>query len=399
MIRIVLFLAFVSLSACEADPGSDRAPAGGPSAPAGATALEMAHAETFKVYERDGYRIVDFKAPVVSWGGDAKGVDQTARVVLVPKDAQPPALTGDLEDAVLVRTPVQRIAVNYGFLEAIVTTLGVDDRLVAVGGVKSYNDDIRARTRSDGLAQIGYGWHAPPMIDPLLGAEPDVFFMVLGDLGHAEHYERIKSLGVPVVPVFLEAETTYMGPVDYVRLIGMFVGREREAEAFASMVAANVSDLKSKVSDRPRKNVLSAWYAGSGRWMVTVRNAENQLLEDAGGTNLMARDDDIRLDDFMRVGSERLLEDARDIDCWIIRDSHSQAFTDTGYLENFKAWRQGCLFASDASSKTEADAFDIYETGPIRPDLILRDLIRMLHPELIDAPFVYIQPDEETPRQ
>ena len=105
----------------------------------------MDHAQTFQVRERDGYRIVDLKAPVVSWGGGAQGGDQTARVVLVPKELEPPALAGDLTDAVVVRTPVERIAANYGFLEAILTALEIEDRLVAVGGVKSYNDDIRAR--------------------------------------------------------------------------------------------------------------------------------------------------------------------------------------------------------------------------------------------------------------
>ncbi|MEM7202926.1 MAG: ABC transporter substrate-binding protein [Planctomycetota bacterium] len=384
----------VLLAACS--PG---APPGALPEPVGAQLVAMPHAETFKVYERDGVRIVDFNAPVISWGGDAKGANQTARVVLVPKDVEPPPLTGELESAVLVRTPVQRIAVNYGFLEAIVNELGVADRLVAVGGVKSYDDDIRERARKGEIAQIGYGWHAPPKIDTLVGAEPDVLFMVLGDLGHAEHYARIKGLGVPVVPVFLEAETGYMGPVDYVRLVGMFTGREDEAEAFAAMVADNVADWKARAAERPKRQVLSAWFAGSGRWMVTVRNNENQLIEAAGGVNPMAQSDDTHLDHFVHMGSEQLLEEARDADCWVIRDSHSQPFEDVAYLRHFKAWREGNLFAADGSQKSEADAFAIYDTGPIRPDLKLRNLVKMLHPEIVDEPYVYIRPDTKTPRR
>ncbi len=367
-------------------------------APRAAEPVVMNHAETFQVYERDGYRIVDLRAPLVSWGGSAQGDDRTARIVLVPKAQEPPSLTGDLEDAVIVRTPVERIAVNYGFLEAIVTALAIEDRLVAVGGVKNYNDKIRARARSGELAQLGYGWHSPPNIDPLLESDPDVFLMVLGDLGHAEHYERIKELGVPVVPIFFEAETTYMGPVDYVRLIGMMSGREAEADAFVSMVAENVEELKALVADEPRRKVLSSWYTGSGRWMVIVRNADNAFLEDAGGINLMAQPDDIRLDDFVRIGTEVLLEEARDIDCWIIRDTHSVAFDDVSVLRNFKAWQDGCLFAGDGMAKPEADAFDIYETGIIRPDVVLGDMVRMLHPDARDEPFVYYRPDTVTVR-
>lgn len=364
----------------------------------GAQAVEMQHTETFKVYERDGYRIVDLKAPFVSWGGEAQGADQHARIVLVPKTIEPPPLKGDLSEALIVRTPVERIATNYGFLEAVVEVLEVEDRLVAVGGVKSYNDDIRERSRNGELAQVGYGWHSPPEIDPLLNSRPDVFLMVLGGLGHAEHYERIKKLGVPVVPIFFEAETSYMGPLDYVRLVGMMTGKEQRAKEFVAMVTDEVDQLKALVADQPKKEVLSSWYAGGGRWMVTIRNADNRFLIDAGGINPLAEPDDVRIDDFKRVGTEVLLEKARDIDCWIIRDPHSTPFDDVGTLEHFKAWREGCLFAFDGRIKAEADTFDIYQMGLLRPDWILGDMVRMLHPSLRSEDWVYLLPDSKTPR-
>lgn len=398
MRNLMMVTALLWIAACSNESSESATDIAQSEAPKDATLLEMKHAETFEVYERDGYRIVDLRAPLVSWGGSAQGADHRARIVLVPKTLEAPPLTGDLDDAVVVRTPVERIAVNNGTLEAIIVALEVVDRLVAVGGVKSYFDSIRERSRSGELAQVGYGWNTPPNIGPLLDSDPDLFLMVLGDLGHAEHYERIKDIGVPVVPVFLDAEASYMGPVDYVRLIGMMSGREAEADAFVSMVAENVRDLRSLVADRPPRTVLSAWYDGSGRWMATVRNRENALLKDAGGINPMAEPDDVRLDDFVRVGTEVLLQEARDVDCWIIRDPHSVAFDDVAVLENFKSWREGCLFASDGMTKPEADAFDIYETGPIRPDLILGDMVRMLHPDVRHEPFVYYRPDTLTVR-
>ena len=396
--KLTALIALHFLAACSNDNAVPAPEVVQSDVPANATPLNLDYAETFKVYERDGYRIVDLRAPLVSWGGAAQGGDRTARIILVPKTNEPPPMTGDLADAVLVRTPVERVAVNYGFLEAILTALEIEDRLVAVGGVKNYNDGIRARARSGEIAQVGYGWHSPPSIDPLIASEPDVFLMVMGDLGHAEHYERIKDLGVPVVPIFFEAELTYMGPVDYVRLIGMMTGMEAEADRFVAMVAENVDTLKALVTDRPRRKVMSSWYGGSGRWMVTVRNADGAFLRDAGGINVLAEPDDVRIDDFVRVGTEVLLEKGRDIDCWIIRDTHSVAFNDIDVLQHFKAWREGCLFAGDGMAKPEADAFDVYERGLIRPDLILGDMVRMLYPELRDEPFVYYRPDTQTVR-
>ncbi len=397
--RWFIVAGFSLLSACDSqEPSIDTSDNKG-YYPSDAIPVQMEYAETFQVYEKDGYRIVDLSAPVVSWGGSAQGADQAARIVLVPKTMEPPPLVDDLAGSVLVRTPVERVATNYGFLEAILIALGIEDRLVAVGGVKSYDDGVRARTRSGEIAQLGYGWHSPPSIDPLLNSEPDVFLMVLGDLGHAEHYERIKSLGVPVVPIFFEAENHYMGPVDYVRLIGMMTGKEQEASSFVSMVAENVVELKRLASEFTPKQVVYTWFMGSGRWGAVVRNADNAFLEDAGGINPLSLADDVRLDDFVPVSTELLLEEASNVDCWIWRDTHSVAFGDTSVLQNFKAWRNGCLFSGDGMAKPAADAYDIYGRGLIRPDIILGDMVRMLHPESRDEPFVYFLPDSKELQQ
>ena len=383
----------IALAACS-PPAPERAAADATAAAVG-TPVPMRHARTFRVVERDGYRIVDLKASIVNWGGGAKGPEQHARIVLVPRGMPAPALTGDLAGATRVEVPLQRIAVNYAPFEAMAVALGVQDRLVAVGGVKSWDDGIRARARAGKLAQIGYGWHSPPELDALVAARPDALLMSMGDLGHAQHMDRIRSLGIAVVPAFLEAEPDYMGKVDYVRLFGMLVGKEAEADAYVADVQARVDALKAVAAAQPQKTAISAWFAGGDRWMATIRNADAQLLRDANGRNPLQVPDDPRQDAFQRISTERLLRRGRDADCWILRDTHSRPFTNVGTLRLFKAYRDGCLFASDGMRKPEADAYDFYETAVIRPDLILEDLVGMLHPSLRDGEFLYIRPDTQ----
>ncbi|WP_294297155.1 ABC transporter substrate-binding protein [uncultured Sphingomonas sp.] len=365
---------------------------------AGGREIAMPHARTFRVVARDGYRIVDLKASVVGWGGAALGEEQFQRLVLVPHGVPAPALTGDLAGATLIHTPVQRIASNAVFHEAITKVLGINDRLVAVGGVKSWDDAVRARVRSGALRQIGYGWHSPPQLDALVAAQPDVLLMTMGDLRSVGAKPRIESLGIAVVPIFLDNEPDYLGRIDYVRLIGMLAGHEAQADAFAAMVTRNVAALKAAAAAQPTRNVLSAWFAGGDRWNPTVRNADAKLLRDANGRNLFAKPDDPTRDSFQSVTTEQLIARGRDADCWILRDTHSARFTDLSVLRRFRAYRDGCLFAADGMTKPDADAFDLYETAVIRPDLILGDLVRMLHPRLRDQPFRYIRPDTTVPR-
>lgn len=360
--------------------------------------IPMEFAKTFRVVERDGYRVVDMKASVVSWGGNAVGEEQTQRLVLVSREATPPPLTGDLTGAMLIRTPVQRIASNTGYHEAMTRVLGINDRLVAVGGVKSYDDAVRARVRSGQVLQIGYGWHSPPELDALIAAKPDVLLMSMGDMKNVGAKPRIEALGIPVVPIFVDNEHDYMGRVDYVRLIGMLAGREAEADAFVAMVARNVDTLKKTAAAQPTRSVISAWFAGGDRWNPTIRNADARLLRDANGRNPFEEPDDPQRDSFNRVSTEELIARGTGADCWIMRDSHSNPFDDLSTLRRFKAYREGCLFAADGMTKPAADAYDYYETAVIRPDLVLGDIVRMLHPPLRTEPFRYIRPDTKVTR-
>lgn len=140
----------LSVALALAGCGSDA-----PKAPAAREAISgheipMRFARTFRVVERDGYRVVDLKAMVVNWGGNAVGEEQFQRLVLVPRTSPAPALTGDLAGATLIRTPVMRIASNTGYHEAMTRVLGINNRLVAVGGVKSWDDELRSRVRARG---------------------------------------------------------------------------------------------------------------------------------------------------------------------------------------------------------------------------------------------------------
>jgi ABC-type Fe3+-hydroxamate transport system substrate-binding protein len=359
----------------------------------GGKAIPMAHAKTFSVVERDGYRIVDMRANLVSWGGGASGPEQKVRLLLVPKGKPVPRLEGALANAVLIRTPVERIAVNYGSMEAILTALGIDDRLVAVGGLKSYNDSIRERVKAGKIVQVGYGWHSPPNLDVLVASKPDLFIMSLADLSHVQAMDRARSLGIAVMPAFIDNEPHYMGSVDYIRLIGMLTGREKEAEAYVKMVTANVDDIKSRVAKLPKKQVIYSWYSGSDKWMATVQGGDGRLLTDAGAHNPLSIPDDPRKDNFQTISSETMLAKARDADCWVWRDTHSKAYPQQSFLSQFKAVQHGCTFAVAGLKKPEVDAFDYYERAAIRPDLELRDLAMMLHPELRNQPFTYILPD------
>ena len=385
--RPAVFVLLVGLAACGSGVPGDPGPLEG-------EALEVPWTETFRAVERDGYRVVDIEASVVTWGGTAGGPPQRARLVLVPRDREPPPLTGDLAGATLIETPVQRIAVNDQPHEGMLRALGVEDRIVAVGGHNSYDDELRRKARSGEIQQIGYGWHMPPTLDALVAARPDVLVARMADLTHTQHLERVESLGIPFVPTFVDAEPHYMGRVAWVLLMGLLTGKEAEAEAFVAQVAREVDRLKAIAAEQPRRSVLWAWYrSGGNRWAVTQRNADAALIRDANAELVLGAEDDPELDTFSDLSTERLLRDATGADCWMIRDPLSSVFDDRSVLQRFKAVQDGCVFWEPGKRHPTADSWELWEIGTIRPDWHLADIIKMLHPELRDGEWRYLAPE------
>ena len=385
--RPAVFVLLLGLAACGSGVPDDPGPLEG-------EALEVPWTKTFRVVERNGYRVVDIEASLVAWGGPASGPPQRARLLLVPRGQEPPPLTGDLAGVTLIRTPVQRIAVNDQPHEAMLRALGVRDRIVAVGGHNSYDDDLRQKARSGEIQQIGYGWHMPPTLDALVAARPDVLIQRMADLTHTQHIERVEALGIPVVPTFVSVEPHYMGRVAWVLLMGLLTGKEAEAEAFVAQVAREVDRLKALAAEQPRRSVLWSWYQSAGnRWGVTQRNADAALIRDANAELVLGAADDPQRDTYSELSTEQLLRDATGADCWMIREPLAAVFDDRAVLSRFKAYQDGCVYWAPGKRNPAADAWEMWEMGYIRPDWLLGDIAKMLHPELRDGEMRYLAPE------
>ena len=381
----------LALSACSRHHQSDQkrvdysqiAPVPGP--------VTVDHSPHFSVERRDRLTLVRVRADQYT---DSKtdGDRSSATLALVPHDAPLPELTGEFSSAIVVRTPVERIAVASGADEAYLRELGAQDRLVAVGGAQSFDDEIRARVRSGEIKQIGYSWHSSPALDVALAANPDVLVINLYNLEHAPALARANDLGLPTIPHFFNAEGTYLGRAEWIKLFGLLLGKAEEAQRRFAAIESRVDELRSLVAGRRQPHVLWAYYLGGDQWSATVRNASGQLLEHAGAVNVLADAHD-PLQNFSRqVSTEELLSRGLDAEIWLAGDAFSAPMPSAAYLEEIAAWRDERLWSNDVRYKPEVNSTDWYETAWVRPDIVLADLVAMVHPGLIDHEPFFLRP-------
>lgn len=383
---LIVALAGLALSGCDRiEPSTgvaDVADIGQP--------IPLRHAQYLKLERRDGFVVARLKGPMANEEGAKQ--EWSATIVLAPAKGPAPKLHGDLADATVIRTPVHRVATNASSDEAFLGQLGIKDRLVAVGGLASYDDEIRRKAKAGEIGQVGYNWHSPPNLDVLLATRPDVFLMRLSDPAHTPVLKRAQALGLAVLPTLAEEEQSYLARAEWIRLYGILTGTEARADQIFAEVETRVSELKAQVANLPKTKVLWAYPNGADRWIATVRGAEASFITDAGGINLMARPEDPDQYSAETVSTEAVLPFGDQADVWLIGDIHAVAPRNPAIERGFRAWREQRLFGNTGRIAANENAYDWYQTALVRPDWVLSDFVKALHPELVDEPFRFLKP-------
>lgn len=355
--------------------------------------VNVSYADHFSVSYHGHYKVVKTTATLGNWDAAATERKQVTDImVLVQAGTPAPSLTGELAGASIITIPASKIASNNAATEIWLKMLALSDQQVAVGGTKTYDDDTRAAVENGTLGEIGYFWSEPPNMEVLLQRQPDLLLATISQIKFNQALAKIRSLDIPLAPIFDWAEQDYLGRAEWIKYISLFFNEEEKANQLFHEIETNVKELRTLVDTVELKpSVIWGNYVDSGFWLGNANNAEAYLLKDAGVMNPI---EDFTLP-FSPIGeaytSEEWLQLGQDIEHWIISDGTMMVrLPSNNYLEGFRAWRENNLYHHYRRSKPQYDVYDWYNLGIVRPDWVLADLIALFHPELLpDHEFIF----------
>lgn len=118
------------------------------------------------------------------------------------------------------------------------------------------------------------------------------------------------------------------------------------------------------------------WFLPGGQ------NYASRLLKDAGYNYLWSSDES---NGFLELSFESVYEKAHDADYWIGVASF-KSLSEIGSADNrytlFRPFREGNVYTYDARKGAQGGS-EFLELGYLRPDIILMDLVKIAHPELL----------------
>jgi iron complex transport system substrate-binding protein len=300
------------------------------------------------------------------------------KYLLVPRGQSIPENT---EGAQIISIPLRSIVCTSTSHIPLLEYLGESDKLTGFPST-DYISSTQVRARIDAGFVQDLGVDKSMNLERLAMLKPDIVmgYTMTSDYGQ---FKKMEELGIPVVINAEYLEGHPLGRAEWIKFMALFFGKEHEADSIFEVIERNYLETRQLAdSSKNKPTVLSGIVYGDAWFMPGGQNYASRILEDAGCTYLWEQDSS---KGFLELSFESVFEKANNADLWIGVGSNANLAElkalDHRYT-SFRPFRQRQVYTSDARHG-EKGGSELLELGYLRPDVILKDLVRIAHPELL----------------
>ena len=295
------------------------------------------------------------------------------------------ALVQDAEMAVpegftKIKVPVERTICMTALQLSNFTILDAHDVVKGITGTKNlFNEDILARVKDGRMVKIGMEGNFDT--EMVLAANPDVIFISPSKRGG---YDAIKETGITLVPHLGYQELNPLGQAEWIKFVGMFIGKEKEANEVFAGIESRYNELKEKAAATTTRPTVLSGEMHYGNWhAVGGKNYLAQIFRDAGA-DYVINDEETSGEN---LEFEKMYALAAHADYWRILNSFPGDFSYEALKaseprnELFKAYKEKKVIYCNMKQTP------YYEISPVKPDVLLKDFVAIFHPELVEPDY------------
>lgn len=318
------------------------------------------------------------------WQG-ASGV--SSRVLVVRDSVAPENFEGQI-----LNDKANRIVCMSSTHIAMLEELDALNKIVGVSG-KQYISNSKLQASSQFIVDVGYEGNMD--YEALLAVQPDLILLFSVN-GASSMEPKLKELGIPFLYIGDYVEEDPLGKAEWIIPIAEVIGeREKGILKFNEIVSRynNVKSLvdnldNSEISTNP-KVMVNAPFADSW-FMPSSKSYVARMIKDAGGDYIYKKNTGTTS---LPIDMEEALKLVSEADFWInigsVNSIEEVKNTFPKFI-NSLCIIDGRLYNNNKIT-SPGGGNDCYESGVVNPDLILRDMIKIFYPQLVDEDFVYYQ--------
>ncbi len=331
------------------------------------------YATGFSIEKHEGYTVLEVTNP---WP------NATKKFTYILQKAGTTLPKNSTKDAVVISVPVKKIVVTSTTHIPSLEMLGVENSLVGFPKLDYISSKkVRDLIHQNKITELGNNQSLN--IEQLLQLQPDVIIGYGLDNSNPV-LTNVERSGLKVVFNGDWNEQNPLGKAEWIKFFGALYDKSDLANTLFEQIEKEYQktlNLVQKTTKRP--TVLAGdifedkWYLPQGTsWAAT-------FLKEAKGTYLWANS---KGTGSLGLSFETVLDRGKDADIWITSGQFSSLNEMTHsnpHYEQFKAFKIKNVYSFNRK-KGEKGGVLYYELAPNRPDIVLKDIVKILHPELLN---------------
>lgn len=331
----------------------------------------VTYAKGFSLERHPHYTILRVTQP---WPGAKKSFTY----LLKEKNATIPS--GIHADEIL-QIPVKKIVVTSTTHIPALESLGELSTLVGFPNL-NYISSEKARKLIDQKKIKELGKNESLNTEVLLNIQPEVLIGFTMEAGN-KIYQTLKKSGIPIVYNGDWTEESPLGKAEWIKFFGAFYNKNKQADSIFNSVKEKYLAAKKIAEKAENEPTVLAGSMYKDVWYLPYGNSwQAQFIKDAHAHYLYR---DTKGQGSISLAFEQVLEKAQHANFWVAPGSftsYQEMRKASIHYQKFDAFQQKKIYSfADFTGKTGGVIF--YELGPSRPDLVLKDLIKIFHPSLL----------------
>lgn len=278
------------------------------------------------------------------------------------------------------RLPFKKIILLNASMAGYISGLNAENLLIGVSSPEYiYSEEIQKRLKEGKIQNVGS--EQKYNVEKIISLKPDVIFTnYVASFDNT--YQLLKNNGIQVIFLDEYLEQKPLEKTAYLKLFGKLLGKDQEAEKEYQEIEKNYNDLKQLALQSKEKPLVLAnemygdiWYLPGGKTSVS------HFISDANAEYILKNNNEEKA---VTMSFEEVFVKSPDVKYWINAGNHTskkEMLATNPFYNRLKVFNQGKIFVITGKEKGQAN--DFFEGGVVRADLVLKDYIKIFHPELL----------------
>lgn len=288
-----------------------------------------------------------------------------------------------------LKIPLQSIVVTSTTHIPSLDTLNVLDKLIGFPNTNYISTSNALRLVENGKIE-DVGQNESLNTEVLLDLNPDavVSFAVKGE---NKSTESLKRAGIPVLYNADWVESEPLGKAEWIKFFGVLFDKVDEASNIFKGIKKEYESVKKLAKQTTKRPSVISGALWKDQWYLPAGESwQAKLLQDANANYLYAETEGTGS---LSLSFESVFTKARGAEFWIgpaQYTSYQKMIEQQEHYRNFKAFQNKNIY-SFSSTLGKNGGVLYYELAPNRPDIVLKDIIHILHSDVLPGyrPFFF----------